>query len=197
MCFSFIQNIILLGLVISFHPSQAQDVMLPQDETGHIVFYEVVEADSFTQEELLDNAQEFARKTLGKKKIKPVLTDTAGSILVKDASFKVYEKMITKRIDGIIHYIFKVEVKDGKYRYFFSDFTFQPYERNRYGKFEPVSGKYKPLEEDFKGNRKSWEDHKETVATVIQSQIEELKLTMQYRRENMTRKYEKKPVNNW
>lgn len=197
MRFSFIQNIILIGLIIFFHPSQAQDVILPQDESGHIVFHEVVEADSFTQEELLDNAQQFAQKTLGKKKIKPVLTDTAGSIVVKDASFKVYEKMITKRIDGIIHYTFKVEVKDGKYRYFFSDFTFQPYERNRYGKFEPVSGIYKPLEEDFKGNRKSWEDHKETVATVIQSQIEELKLTMQYRHENMTRKDEKKSVNDW
>jgi len=194
---TFIKNIILIGLLVFFQTMKAQDMLLPRDETGHIVFYEVVEADSFTQEELLANAQQFARKTLGKKKVKPVQTDSVSSFVVKDASFKVYKKVITQRVNGIIHYNFTLEAKAGKYRYFFSDFTFQPYERNRYGKFEPVSGKYKPLEEDFKGNQKTWEDHKESVATTIQSQIEELKITMQSRQESMSRKDEKKPEADW
>ena len=194
---TFIKNAILTGLLLFFQTLQAQELLLPQDETGQIVFYEVVEADSFTQEELLDNARQFARKTLGKKKVKPVQTDSMGSLTVKNASFKVYKKVITQRVDGIIHYNFTLEAKAGKYRYFFSDFTYQPYERNRYGKFEPVSGKYKPLEEDFKANKKDWENHKESVATTLQSQIEELKITMQSRQESMSRKDEKKPVTDW
>ena len=197
MRFSFIKNTLLIVLIVFFHSVQAQEVELPTDETGHIVFYEVIEAGSFTQNELLENAQLFAKTTLGKKKVKPIITDSTGTIEVKDATFKVLKKVVTNRIDGIIHYNFKVEAKEGKYRYFFSDFTFQPYERNRYGKFEPVSGKYKPLEEDFQGNRKTWEDHKADVATIIQSQIEELKLTMQYQPENLSRKDEKKPVKEW
>lgn len=191
------QNIMLIVLLVLFRSVQAQEVQLPRDESGHIVFYEVVEADSFTQEELLANVQQFARKTLGKKKVKPEQSDSTGSLLVKGAHFKVYKKVITQRVDGIIHYNFRLEAKDGKYRYFFSDFEFQPYERNRYGKFVPVSGKYKPLEEDFKGNKKDWEHHKESVVTIIQSQIEELKLTMLSRQENITRKEEKKPTTDW
>lgn len=194
---TFIKNALLTGLLVFFQTLQAQELLLPRNETGHIVFYEVVEADSFTQEELLDNARQFARKTLGKKKVKAIQTDSVSSLVVKDANFKVYKKVITQRMDGIIHYNFTLEAKEGKYRYFFSDFTFQPYERNRYGKFEPVSGKHKPLEEDFKGNKKDWEDHKESVATTLQSQIEELKITMQSRQENMSRKDEKKPVTDW
>lgn len=194
---TFIQNMMLIILLVVFHSLQAQEALLPREESGHIVFYEVVEADSFTQAQLLENARQFARKTLGKKKVKPVQTDSVASIAVKDASFNVYKKIITQRADGIIHYNFKLEAKEGKYRYFFSDFKFQPYERNRYGKFVPVSGKYKPLEEDFKGNKKDWEDHKESVATTIHSQIEELKMTMQSRRESITRKEEKKPATKW
>ena len=188
---------ILTGLSLFFHTAHAQDMMLPLDETGHIVFHEVVEADSFTQEELTDNAQNFVKETLGKKKGKVTATDSLSIIYVKDATFKVLKKVITNRADGIIHYNFKLEAKDGKYRYFFSDFTFQPYERNRYGKFEPVNGKYKPLEEDFKGNNKTWEDHKESVAATIQSQIAALKIAMQFRKETVTRKDEKKPTTDW
>ncbi len=183
-------------MLVFFHALQAQDV-LPRDETGHIVFYEVVEADSFTKEDLLGNAQNFIKEVLDKKKGKTSKSDSLTTLFVKGANFEVLKKMITNRADGIIHYNFKLEAKDGKYRYFFSDFTFQPLERNRYGKFVPVSGKYKPLEEDYKGHQKDWEHHKETVAITIQSQIEELKRMMQYRPENITRKEEKKPEAKW
>lgn len=191
---SSIITFILITLLLVAYVGKAQEVLLPRDQTGHIVFYEVVKADSFTQEELLENAQQFARKTLGKKKIKPEQTDTTSSIQVEGSSFKVYKKVITNRVDGLIHYNFKLEAKDGKYRYFFSDFEFQPFERNRYGKFVPVSGKYKPLEEDFKGNKKEWEDHKESVAATVSSLIVELKIAMQSRPETISRKEEKKKI---
>ena len=61
MFFAFIQNLMLISLLVCSPSLQAQEI-LPTDERGRIVFYEIVEADSFTQEELLDNARQFARE---------------------------------------------------------------------------------------------------------------------------------------
>jgi hypothetical protein len=48
--------------------------------------------------------------------------------------------------DAKITYNMIIEVKEGKYRYWLTDFVVIPYERDRYANFVPVSGKDTALE---------------------------------------------------
>ena len=47
---------------------------------------------------------------------------------------------------GEMGYTIKVEVKDGRYRYWLTDFVYRPYQRNRYGNAELMHGKDVALE---------------------------------------------------
>lgn len=59
----------------------------------------------------------------------------------------VYKKgLITGQEEGRIDYSLTVDFKENKYRLIMSDFTFVPYQRNRYGVFAQVDGVSIPLE---------------------------------------------------
>jgi len=53
---------------------------------------------------------------------------------------------LTSHEDGSVTFTIRVDVKDGKYRYWLSDFVFNPYQRNRYNGYESIPGIYIPLE---------------------------------------------------
>src|ERR1700743_2377598 len=61
------------------------------------------------------------------------------NIFITYASFVKHE-------NGAMSYTLNIECKDGKYRYWLTDFVFTPYERNRYGVYVPVNGIEIPLE---------------------------------------------------
>lgn len=48
--------------------------------------------------------------------------------------------------EGELQYKMRIEVKDQKFRYWFTEFYFIPYQRNRYNSFVPVPGIRIPLE---------------------------------------------------
>ncbi|PST81963.1 hypothetical protein C7T94_17405 [Pedobacter yulinensis] len=57
-----------------------------------------------------------------------------------------------------ISFSFHMEWKEGKYRYWLTNFTSTPFKRNRYGQFELQQGISTPLEEEPGSlNRKNWE----------------------------------------
>jgi len=59
-----------------------------------------------------------------------------------------------------VNYHFVAEIKNGKYRYWLTDFKFTPYQRDRYGVFVPVSGVTTPLEKSpGKLNAAVWKDY--------------------------------------
>lgn len=76
-------------------------------------------------------------------KIKPVgTTDLSGQ-----GKFLVYGGIsILKHEKGEIDYTLNIEFKDQKYRYWLTNFTFIPYERDRYNNYVPKQGISVPLE---------------------------------------------------
>lgn len=119
---------------------------------------DVVPMDGYTADALLHNADSYFSSPVSTKKKKKksksekeIIRDESSVAMEK--STLVYSKSIAKHPLGNVTYTYTVEVKDNKYRYIFSSMVFTPYERNRYGKFEPVSGKRYSIE-SILGNEK-------------------------------------------
>lgn len=59
----------------------------------------------------------------------------------------VYKQgLVTGQEEGRVDYVLTVDFKESKYRLIITDFTFTPYQRNRYGVFAEVDGVSIPLE---------------------------------------------------
>ena len=69
---------------------------------------------------------------------------SSAGVSVKD-KFLTYTSLV-KHENGEMTYALNIECKDGKYRYWITDFVFTPYEKNRYGMFTAVNGVTIPLE---------------------------------------------------
>jgi hypothetical protein len=136
------KNIILLiaGLVISGIAS-AQKSVLSVDENNKYIYYQVVDMPGFSADSLHRNAVLFMKELYPKAK-SGQLTKTGAS--VKD-KFLTYTSLI-KHESGEMAYALSIECKDGKYRYWLTDFVFTPYEKDRYGVFVPVNGIEIPIE---------------------------------------------------
>ena len=68
------------------------------------------------------------------------------SLQITNSNASVKDKFLTytalvKHENGEMAYAFNIECKDGKYRYWVTNFVFTPYEKDRYGMFVPVNGK--------------------------------------------------------
>jgi len=153
----------ILGFINFFTNSET---LFPLDQHGKYTFSEVVEVPGMTRNELFTNGEEFVKKikVLNTNK-KYFSKDKENFILTNKGSFYVYRfGSLKKAIDGAVEYEIKLELKDGKYRYTITNFVFNEYRRNRYGKFEPVNGKFYPLEMEMTSlNQKEWEKHREVV----------------------------------
>jgi hypothetical protein len=165
------KNTLLFVFFLATLLCQAQ--LLPKDEAGKVVFEDIVKADSIKSLLLYTNGMKW-------------ITDSGYQIVSGDGSkitatqqFPVYDKgYVTKKLHGKISFSLSIEVKDGKYRYRFSDFVFAYYKEDRTYHFVPT-GKKKPLEEaSAQGWQKLWENHKKTTLTIIESQIKQLQTAM-------------------
>ena len=88
---------------------------------------------------------------------------------------------VKQAIDGAVEYDITLEFKDNKYRYTITNFRYNQYEKNRYGKYEPISGKYMPLETEVTSlNKKTWDKYKEVVYSKTQELIVNLSSEMYY-----------------
>jgi hypothetical protein len=73
------------------------------------------------------------------------------SLQITNSNESVKDKFLTytalvKHENGEMAYALNIECKEGKYRYWITNFVFTPYEKNRYGMFVPVNGVAIPLE---------------------------------------------------
>ncbi|MGK7395414.1 MAG: hypothetical protein ACNS62_12635 [Candidatus Cyclobacteriaceae bacterium M3_2C_046] len=146
-----------LGLFLFFECYS--QVSLPLNQDKKVEFYDVIDF-AGTQTEIYDKVL-YVVKNIDRCQI---IDSVRGEVSSVDASceFPLYKTKFTKSLDGQMEYKFKVEVKDNRYRYFLNDFVFQPYKRDRYGRYQAVKGQAKPLEEqDYKGNQNKWENYKD------------------------------------
>lgn len=139
-------TLLLLGLT-----SYGQDQGFIFDENGQIIFTEVVELEG-QREELRQRLENL----LGAGKSIQRNDDLSLSV---SEDFLLYQHSLGKITDGRVDYILKVEVKNNKYRYTIQNFTYTPFFRNRYGRYEAKRGSSRPLEEFLNKNQTKWKQH--------------------------------------
>jgi hypothetical protein len=132
--------LLFLGLFLS-HFANAQKSLLSVDENNKYIYYQVVDMPGFKADSLQRNMVLFMKEFYPKERS---LQITNAGASVKD-KFLTYTSLV-KHENGEMAYTLNIECKDGKYRYWVTDFVFTPYEKNRYGMFTPVSGKDLALE---------------------------------------------------
>jgi hypothetical protein len=148
---------------------------LPLDERGKVGFAAVVRADSLQAGILYAHAKTWLRR----RGYELAEADSVAGRLVAAHAFGVYDRgYLTKRLHGKVHYRLTVEVKDGRYRSQFTDFSFAYHQPDRNALPQPT-GKTKPLEDaTAPGWQKLWETHRQDTALTVTTLAEELKTAM-------------------
>ena len=190
-----------LSLITIFSISlsvNAQNIPFPINEIGKYEFNEVVELNGMDKDKLFLNGQKFIKtiKVLNSKK--KFYTENKESYVINNrGSFYVYRLgSVKKGIGGAVEYDLTLEIKDGKYRYTLTNFIFNEYQKNRYGKYEPMKGKYTPLEAQVSSlNKKEWDKQRQVVYDKSQELIQNLYGEMIYAKEKEKKK--EKKDNNW
>ena len=135
------------------------------------------------KEHLFSKAQPFLNKIEVSNSLKNYYQQDEENLILKNkGSFFVYNLgSVKKSIAGAVEYDITLEFKDEKCRYTITNYLFNPYKRNRYGKFEPINGKYKALEKEVsKSNMKEWKMHRKEVCEKSQALIINLNNEFRY-----------------
>lgn len=143
------KNILLAFICVMFAKvAVAQKDSLAFDEHNKYIYYQTVVQDNLIKDTLYRRGLYFMKTAAIKSKLKLSVTDEAQGVLTGKGSFKITKKaLILNSAGGEITYTSRIEVKDAKYRYWFTNFVYIPYQRDRYGMDVPVPGINIPLEE--------------------------------------------------
>lgn len=146
----------------------AQDEILPTDERGKFIYYELVEAKGMLKSEFKERVSSFVKKSGAALKLKTNQGDTLFTASGKLVINKTV--LVMSHPSGEVLFHFQVEVKDGRYRFWLTDFTFIPYQRDRYGNFVATTTKGTPLENNpGKLNASQWKEYQtQTTKYAIQ-----------------------------
>ncbi|MBS1521717.1 MAG: DUF4468 domain-containing protein [Bacteroidetes bacterium] len=134
--------ILLIVCLVVSGMANAQKSLLSMDENNKYIYYQVIDMPGFKADSLQKNMVLFIKEFYPKEKS---LQITNSGALVKD-KFLTYTSLV-KHENGEMAYSLNIECKEGKYRYWITNFVFTPYEKNRYGMFVPVNGKDVALEQ--------------------------------------------------
>jgi hypothetical protein len=123
--------------------SSAQSDLLSFDEHNKYIYYQVVDIPGVAVDTLHVRGLSFLKANYAKMKVKAAGQNN----LAGQGKFLVYGGVsVLKHEKGEIDYTLNIEFKDQKYRYWLTDFTFTPYERDRYNNYVPKQGVVIPLE---------------------------------------------------
>jgi hypothetical protein len=142
------KNILIAVVLILFvKTASAQKDSLAFDENNKYIYYQTVAQAGLSADTLYTRALYFLKTAYPKGKITVTSADKAAGVLTAKGSFMVSKKsFISNHEDGEITYTERIEVKDSKYRYWFTNFVYTPYERDRFNSYVPVSGIDIPME---------------------------------------------------
>ncbi len=152
----------------------AQQKQFSLDERGKYIYYEVVDAKTLGKDSLMARAKIFINKVYRKTIKQQELTDT--SILAKGKTVIDKTVLIAGHPSGEINYNLTFEVRSGKYRFWFTDFEYIPYQRDRYGNYVASTTVGTPLEKSpSKLNQGEWKDAVMASYDKVQKFAEEFK----------------------
>ncbi len=131
--------ILSLFLLLTFFVNvQAQsDSSLSVDERGKLIYYEVVDLKGIKKDSLKNRLIIYFQKKPAVLKFTKIEGDTSFFATGKFVINKTV--LVMSHPSGEISYNAQVEIKDGKYRFWLTDFNFIPYKRDRYGNFVPTT----------------------------------------------------------
>jgi hypothetical protein len=168
------KRILLIAICLLFAGmAHAQKSLLSLDEHNKYIYYQVVDLPKFSADSLDRNAAGFVKAVYPKAKSK----SSKGNVTVSD-KFLTYTSIV-KHESGEINYTLTIECKDQKYRYWITDFTFTPYQKDRFGNFVPIAGIAVPLESaSAKYDKKDTEGYLNQTAIFCKQVGENLKQYM-------------------
>ena len=159
------KNLLIIVCILFAGIANAQNNQLALDEHNKYIYYQVVDLPGISADSLNRNAAGFVKTTYNKSG-KTSIDNTSGRISVKHKFSTQSTGALLKRENGEMSYSLNIECKDGKYRYWMTDFVFTPYKRDRYGAFTTVNSISTPLE-----NAKAKLDKKELSAYLDQTTL--------------------------
>ena len=143
------KNILIAFVCLLFaRTAAAQKDSLAFDEHDKYIYYQTVSQPGLSADTMYNRGLYFIKTAYPKSKLTMVAADKAQGVITGKGSFLVSKKaFITTHEDGAISFALRIEVKDSKYRYWFTDFVYTPYQRNRYNVYEPTPGVTIPMEQ--------------------------------------------------
>lgn len=129
-----------------FKTSVAQKDSLGFDEYGKYIYYKVVNGDKYTADTIYKRSLRFLKSYVDNKTLKLTIQNDQSKDLAAAGFLIVYNVSLAKHPEAQIAYQFKMEIKDGKYRYWLTDFLFKPYFRDRYNNYVTDNNVEIPLE---------------------------------------------------
>lgn len=148
---------------------------LPFDERGKLIYYEVVDQNNKTKDQLKGIAKAYFQNQIPKIMLseQDTLLNGKGKLIINKTAF------VLTRPSGEVHYQLYLDFKPGKYRYWLTDFVFIPYQRDRYGNFVPATAIGTPLEQKpGKLNAAEWESYLKATAQEAYLFAEKFKTAM-------------------
>jgi hypothetical protein len=173
----------LITLMIAALCSRGQSG-LPINSSGKIEIAGVVNMDSVKKGELFQRSVNFIADVSDPNfKVMSVEKDSVNDRISAAYQIMIYvQSGVLKKLQGAVSYSLMLEVKDGKYRYTFTDLIYHYYGQNR-NYVTADTGKKKKLEErKAAGWQKAWNECKATTASKIQKQIISIKTAMATRK---------------
>ena len=155
----------------------AQSKKASVDTTKKITFTEIIKVDSANRFELYKKAEKWVEQN----KFEVVEVDPIeGKILAKDQVIVYTDRSVLAKPNGDFFYDIILEVKDGKYRYSFTNFVYRFYKQDRNLEYKPVKGS-KPIEDTkAQGWKKQWSKNKMQVTAEVNNHIKTLKEAMSF-----------------
>jgi hypothetical protein len=139
---------IALICILSVKNAVAQKDTLAFDEHNKYIYYQTADQPGLRKDTLYSRGLYFMHKAYPKGKLKITKADETQGVLNGEGSFVVSKRsLLSGSLGGEISYTLRIEVKDSKYRYWFTDFKFTPYKRDRYGMEVLDPGITFPMEE--------------------------------------------------
>ena len=173
----FISSFICLLSFVNFALAQKQtENILPVDERGKLIYLEVVSTKA-PVDSLKIRVLNYLKKQNENLKFKSVKGD---SIFIATGKLIINKTLLVmSHPSGEVLYNFQAEVKQGKYRFWLTDFSFIPYQRDRYGNFVVSTIVGVPLENNpSKLNAAEWEVYRLQTAKYANELAAKFKLYM-------------------
>jgi hypothetical protein len=124
--------------------AMAQKELLSFNEQNKYIYYQVVEQPGLSADTLQARALYFLKSAYPLNKIKK--GETSGNFTGSGKFLIISSMSVIKHVYGEVNYTYFIECKDGKYRYWLTDFVYTPHKTDRYGNSVPEQGIEIPLE---------------------------------------------------